>query len=594
MGREVDYYGLMQQIHRFRLIPLACALVFATSYGWAQTAASHTAPSHKPATESAISEGELFYETLLGEITTRTGDPGAGYALILDAARRSGSAQLYQRAADIALQSRSGEYALAAAKAWKEDQPQSRDANRYVLQILIALNQVSETLEPLQQFLRQTPLPNRVGVLTAIPQMYARVSDKAAAAKVVQEAISTELSSPTLSSAGWITVGRMQLAAGNKTAAMDALTKARAADASNDGQARLALDLMEEGNKDAEPFVTRFLQQQNASEIRMLYARVLLGQSRFAEAVEQLTRTTQEKPDLAEAWLLLASLQAQNQQLVQAEQSLSRFLELAQNTSEPLSNARVLEQAYLLGAQIAEKRGDVPAAQEWLKRIDNAEDSFSVQRMRASLLARQGRMPEARVLLRNIPERNAEAQRMKLLAEAQLLKDNQLYEEAYKIQADLLKQNPEDNDLAYEQAMLAEKAGKLDVMESLLRGIIQRQPDYHHAYNALGYSLADRGIKLQEARRLILKALEFAPDDPFISDSLAWVEFRLGNKAEAQRLLKAAFEKKPDAEIAAHWGEVLWSQGDTEKAKSVWREGLRLNPDNSTLKETLKRLGVSL
>ncbi|MEQ1660183.1 MAG: tetratricopeptide repeat protein, partial [Hylemonella sp.] len=129
-------------------------------------------------------------------------------------------------------------------------------------------------------------------------------------------------------------------------------------------------------------------------------------------------------------------------------------------------------------------------------------------------------------------------------------------------------------------------------MERLLRRIIAEKPQYHHAYNALGYSFADRSVRLGEARQLILKALEFAPDDPFISDSLGWVEFREGNKAEALRVLQKAYRARPDAEIAAHLGEVLWSMGQREQALSVWREGLQLNAENETLVETLKRLRV--
>jgi Flp pilus assembly protein TadD len=126
----------------------------------------------------------------------------------------------------------------------------------------------------------------------------------------------------------------------------------------------------------------------------------------------------------------------------------------------------------------------------------------------------------------------------------------------------------------------------------LLRRIIAEKPDYHHAYNALGYSLADRNIRLGEARQLILKALEFAPGDPFISDSLGWVEFRSGNAAEALRILQSAFKSRPDAEIAAHLGEVMWSLGKREQAMGIWKEGLALNADNETLLETLKRLRV--
>jgi tetratricopeptide (TPR) repeat protein len=140
--------------------------------------------------------------------------------------------------------------------------------------------------------------------------------------------------------------------------------------------------------------------------------------------------------------------------------------------------------------------------------------------------------------------------------------------------------------------MLAEKLGDLDDMERLLRRVIAAKPDYHHAYNALGYSFADRNVRLQEGKQLIQKALEYAPGDPFISDSLGWVEFRLGNQAEALRILDTAYKARPDPEIAAHLGEVLWTMGQRERAQAVWKEGLLLNAENETLQETLKRLRV--
>jgi Flp pilus assembly protein TadD len=149
-------------------------------------------------------------------------------------------------------------------------------------------------------------------------------------------------------------------------------------------------------------------------------------------------------------------------------------------------------------------------------------------------------------------------------------------------------------ELIYEQAMTAEKLNQLADMERLLRRVIEIKPDYAAAYNALGYSLADRNLRLPEAKQLIQKALEFAPTDPFIRDSLGWVEFRLGNLQEAARILSDAYKDKPDPEIAAHLGEVLWSLQQRDRALAVWREGHMMNPDNETLQETLQRLLVKL
>ena len=145
--------------------------------------------------------------------------------------------------------------------------------------------------------------------------------------------------------------------------------------------------------------------------------------------------------------------------------------------------------------------------------------------------------------------------------------------------------------MRYDLAMAAEKLDKIDEMELLLRQVIVEKPDYHHAYNALGYSLADRKLRLPEARALVKKALEFAPNDPFILDSLGWVEFRSGNLNEALHILQGAFESRQDAEIAAHLGEVLWSLGQQDQARAIWKNGLRQGPDNETLLETIKRLG---
>ncbi|WP_298211641.1 tetratricopeptide repeat protein [Acidovorax sp.] len=594
----MDYYGPMVPFLRFRTAALALTTVFvvAAPSAWAQQSSgdNRASTSEQPVESNPALDAELFYEIFLGEISARTGDPGAGYAFMLEAARRSADGQLYQRAADIALQSRSGEYALAAAKAWKEALPQSREANRYVLQILIALNRIGETPDLLRQELAQSPPRAKAATLASLPQLYGRASDKALAAKVVEQALADELTNPATGPVAWASLGRLRFAAGDKSGALNAARKAQELDNASEDAARLALELMEEGTPEAEPIVIQSLTKQPVPELRMAYARVLLGLQRYPEASHQLEAVTKEKPDIPEAWLIIATLQFQDNRLPAAETSLQRFIELASATPNAEVRQKGLTQAYLLYAQIAEKKKDFAAAETWLGRIDNVDEVFGAQSRRASLLARQGKLAQARALLRNLPGTSVNDMRMKLAAEVQLLREQHLYQEAYQVQTELVALAPDDTELVYDQAMLAEKAGKPDTMEQLLRQVIARQPQYHHAYNALGYSLADRGQRLPEAKQLILKALEFAPGDPFIMDSLGWVEFRLGNKADARRHLEAAYKVRPDVEIAAHLGEVLWSLGDKEGASRIWREGQRASPDNDTLKETLKRLGASL
>ncbi|QNP59168.1 tetratricopeptide repeat protein [Paenacidovorax monticola] len=592
----MDYYGSMVHILRFRTLACVLALIAGSTTAWAQS------PNPEPATDSAEAEedpqtsealnAELFYEVFLGELTNSAGDPGTGYALMLEAARRSNSSALYRRAADIALQARSGESALVAVRAWKSAQPQSREANRYLLQILVALNRIGETPDLLRQELAQTPARAKAASLQAIPALYGRASDKALAASVVEQALADELAHPALGPTARVTVGRMQLAAGDKKGALAAAQKAQALDAANDGAAMLALELAEEGMPEAQALITRYFAGQPAPELRMAYARSLLGQQRYPEASTQLDTLTREKPDLPEAWLVQATLQTQDNRLDAAEVSLDRFMALVEKQGGGEARKSGLTQAYLLHAQIAEKRQKYDEAERWLARIDNAEDLFGAQVRRASLLARQGRLAHARALIRSLPAKTPEDERMKLSAEVQLLRDAQQYKEAYALQAQVVAMEPDNNDLVYDQAMLAEKAGNPEAMEQLLRKIIARQPDYHHAYNALGYALADRGVHLAEAKRLIEKAMAHAPGDPFITDSLGWVEFRLGNRAEALRLLESAFEKRPDPEIAAHLGEVLWSMQQRDSALAIWRQGLRMSADNDILLNTLKRLGV--
>jgi Flp pilus assembly protein TadD len=195
-------------------------------------------------------------------------------------------------------------------------------------------------------------------------------------------------------------------------------------------------------------------------------------------------------------------------------------------------------------------------------------------------------------LLRATPERNADDVRAKLLAEAQLLREIKQWSEAYAVLQAASQRFPDDADLLYEQAMAAEKVGQLDAMEAALRRVIALKPDHAHAYNALGYSLADRNLRLAEAKTLIEKALQLTPGDPFITDSLGWVEFRLGNREEALRLLRQAYKSRPDAEIGAHLGEVLWAMGQRDEARRVWAEASSRDAANDVLRETLVRLKV--
>ena len=558
------------------------------------TASPATAAKEGTADQSALN-GELFYQLLLGELNAQGGEPGAAYSLILDAARKANDPRLYERAINVALQARSGEPALQAARAWAKAFPTSKEANRYVLQILIGLNRLGETLEPLKREIATTDTKDRADAISAIPRYYSRATDKKLAATTVEAALTEQLASPTLAAMAWTTVGRMRIDAGDIAGVMEAAKKGHAMDAKADGPALLALTLMSSRQGQAEPIVRKYLDGKPLVDVRMSYARVLLDTQRYAESAAQLQIVTAEKPDFAPAWLILGTLELQEKKSAAAEKSLKKHVELVMASGNPTPEAaRGLVQAYLSLAQIAEQRKDYALATSWLDRIDNADDMISAQSRRAAILAKQGKLDEGRRLLRDLPVKTPADARLKIMAEVQLLRDNKQLKLAYDLLAQQTQTDPPDFDLLYDQAMLAEKLGELPEMERLLRRVIAGKPNYQHAYNALGYSFAERNIRLPEAKQLIIKALEFAPDDPFIQDSLAWVEFRSGNLPEALRILQNAFKAKPDAELAAHLGEVLWASGKRDQAIAIWREGVALNAENETLLETLKRLRVKL
>ena len=538
-----------------RLWALRLALLTAATCALPVTGNAQT--NGTQAVENSAITGELLYEILLGELNLRQGEPVAGFSLLLDAARKSNDVQLYDRAVEIALQARSGDGALMAARAWSQAWPQDRKANSQVLQILLALNQVPETFEPLKKDLALAPEAQRNEAIHLIPRHYARVTDKKRATSVVEQALEPYLNKSNTAASAWTTVGRMRISNNDMTGALDAVKKGLSTDAKAQGPVLLALELMGKKVPEAEALVIQALPQQQGSELNMSYVRVLIELERYVDASEQLQRITRKDPKLADAWLVLGSLQFEQGEDKLAEASLARYVALAtQAPSE--TNTRGLTQA---------------------------------QTRRAALLARQGKMDQARQLIAQLPANSTDEQRSRLLAEVQLLRDHRQWQAAF----DLLAANSgNDIDLMYEQAMLAEKLQRLEEMEKLLRAVIAKNPSYYNAYNALGFSLADRNLRLSEAKQLIVKALTFAPDDPFITDSLGWVEFRLGNLTLALNYLEKAYKGRADAEIAAHLGEVLWRMKRQDEAVQIWREGLNASPNNETLQETLQRLKPAL
>ena len=205
-------------------------------------------------------------------------------------------------------------------------------------------------------------------------------------------------------------------------------------------------------------------------------------------------------------------------------------------------------------------------------------------------MARQNKLTEARDYLRTIKTDSTAEKTQIVMADAGMLREAKSYQESFDRLDGAMKDFPDNPDLLYDRAMAAEKIGRMDVLEDDLRKLIKLNPDHAHAYNALGYTLAERTNRYTEAQDLIKKALEISPDDPFIIDSLGWVQFKLGNFADSIATLQRAFDIRPDPEIAAHLGEVMWVNGKRGEATQVWQTAIKAHPENEALAEVVKRL----
>ena len=528
---------------------------------------------------------------LLGELKLTQGEPGAAYSLMLEAAKKTGDAQLFNRAVEIALNARSGPPALEAAKAWKQAFPKSREANRFVLQIMVALNQLPESLMPLRTDLLLSPEEDQVKAINGIVQIYAQAQDKELATAVVEQALVPFVDKPLTAAASWTTIGRMKVAAKKLPEALDAAKKATAKDSKAIEPGLLALELFSLGSSEAEELLQKVIQTaDNAMPLRLSYARILIDNQRTKEALAQLVNITEKSPALSEAWLLQAAVLIDGGQDDEAKNVLLRFVALEKDKE----NNTGLSQAYLMLSQITLRQKKTSESEEWLNKIEDPEALAQVQIQRANLLASRGEISKARALIQQLPNITPQAKRTRLQAEVKLLRDYKMYEQTYQVLLSATKETPDDLELRYELAMMAERLNRVDEMERLLKSVIEAKPDFFHAYNALGFALADRNIRLKEARELIVTALEFAPDDPMITDSLGWVEYRMGNKVAALAILERAYEIKNDAEIGAHLGELYWVLGRKDEALKVWREAKKLAPTNEILMETLKRLKAKL
>lgn len=532
----------------------------------------------------------MLNQLLKAEFAFRKGDWQGPYLTMLSLAQQTRDPRLARRAAEMAVAARQADDTLAAVRLWRELDPQSDEATQYFVGMVVTSDNIADVEPVFVERLREAPADKRGVLLFQIQQLLSRAKDKEAAAAMLERVIAPYDNTFE----AHIVRAQASLGRGDRAAAQRAAQAALVAKPDSEIAVLMMAQVLEDDAKVA-PMLEAFLKTHpEAREVRAAHARVLVNQKQYAQARAQFEALLDGRPDDAANLYALGVLATQMNDVKAAEGYFTRFVDvLARNPDDERDPTRAL----LILAQIAEERGDYPAATAWLEKIPAGTEPqlmLSAQLRRAQLLARQGDLAGGRKLLAGLKPAEPTQQAQVAVAEAQLLRDGGRVLEAYTLMEAAVKRFPKNPDLLYDFALLAEKIGRVDVMEKALRDVMTLAPDNHHAYNALGYSLAERNVRLHEAHALVTRALEMAPGDPFIMDSMGWVQYRLGNLDEAEKHLRNAYALRRDPEIAVHLGEVLFKKGQQAAAQELWREARAKDPQNDTLRSTLARLRQSL
>ncbi|WP_420473003.1 tetratricopeptide repeat protein [Noviherbaspirillum sp. ST9] len=530
---------------------------------------------------------ELVYKLVTSEIAFQRGDWQTAYVTLLSLAQQTRDPRVARRAAEMALTAKQADEALAAVRLWRTLAPNSDEATQYYLSFVILSDNLDEAQPVLEERLKEARPQTRGLLAFQMQRLLARAKDKNAAFAMLERILQPYLDLPE---------ARLALAQGayargdTQRAREEAETALKAKPDSE--LAILALVQVTQDRAESLKLLGDFVASYpKARDVRMAYARMLIDQKQYAKARGEFEALLKDQPQDLTSLYALGVLGMQTNDLKAAEQYLTSYLNLL--SAKP-DDERDPSQALLLLAQIAEERKDSDGVLKWLAQIEPGEAYLNAQIKRAQVIAKRGDMAGARKLLHELSVSGDREEAQIVIAEGQLLRDANQLPEALKVFKTGLARFPTNTDLLYDYAMAAEKSSQWEVMESSLRKIMELAPNNQHAYNALGYSLAERNVRLQEALSLIDKALQLAPDDPFIMDSMGWVQFRLGNLKESEALLRRAYELRPDVEIAAHLGEVLWVKGQKDDAQKLWRDAQTKDPQNDTLKSTLARLNVNL
>ena len=534
-----------------------------------------------PAPEPELPNQELteamLYEYLLAEIAGQRGSIGLSAQAYADLAKRTRDPRIARRATEVAVYARMPSAAIEAAKIWYETEPTSMQALQALTGLLINAKRHEEALPYLQKLLAADSNNTGDGFLQ-LSRLLANSQDKALTLKLVQQLAQPY---PKFAQAHFA-VAQAAAAAEQSELALAEVRAASALKPDWDLAALLEAQLLQrQSNALALQHLAAFLERYpKAREVRMSYARVLVAERKYTEARAEFQTLSKDFPDNVDVVFAVGVLSLQLQDYALAEANFKRLLVLPYRDKNTV-------RLYL--GQIAEEQKNYPEALRWYEEVAGGEQYLQAQVRYAQVLNKQGKLDAARAHLRQVGVSSDQARVQLLLAEAQMLRDANQPREAFDLIERALQNMPDQPELLYDYAMLAEKLDRMDLLENNLKKLISLRPDHAHAYNALGFSLADRNLRLPEAQGLIEKALQLAPDDPFIIDSMGWLMYRMGKTKQALEYLRKAYTTRPDPEIAAHLGEVLWAAGEHGEAEKIWIEASKKTPGNEALNSTIKR-----
>lgn len=532
-----------------------------------------------PALPKAMLTQEVLYNVLVGELAGRHGEYGLSVRSLALAARETGDPRLAERATRAAIFSKRYADGLETGKMWVRLRPDNRDAHESLAVVLLETGDHAGATVEMEKMLDLAKRDNRLGhAYLRIASVLVRQNNRSSAVKIM-----TVLTQKNAGNAeAQFALAHLAMRATNLTLASASIDRALIIRKGwQDAALMKARILAATDNHDRTiRFYREYLgKYPRLAKLRMNFARYLIDRKRWNEAREQFVVVLRGRPKDIDVLYALGLLSLQTNHLEDADTFFRTAIDI-----DPTN-----DQVRMYLAQTAERRERYDLAASWYKSVSSKKHEFEAQTRYAVVIAKQGNLKQGRAILAGISASN-DSERVQLaLAEEQMLRESGHYGAALKVLSQALESLPRHKDLLYARALIAEKLDDLTLHERDLRLVLKADPKNAHALNALGYTLADRTDRHQEAYRLIKEALDLRPDDPFILDSMGWVQYRLGNRSEAIRYLKRALAIRYDAEISAHLGEVLWVSGKQRQAKRVWDEALQRAPNNESVRKTINK-----